>query len=80
MKPKNQFTCSIHGTEFLLIEQRESTCCHKFAVRCKKCFPTLINCANRSRVDDLLMADPSIETKDYVPGITEFEKRFGRKP
>jgi hypothetical protein len=31
-------------------------------------------------VNDLLMAGISIETKRYVPGITEFEKRFGRKP
>ena len=80
MKPKNQFTCLIHGTSSLLIEEQKPTCCHRFAVRCKSCHPTFINWARESTVDDLLMADISIETKDYVPGITEFEKRFGRKP
>jgi hypothetical protein len=38
------------------------------------------NWASASTVNDLLKVDPSIETKPYVPGITEFEKRFGRKP
>ena len=80
MKPKNQFTCPIHGTGSLLIEEQKPTCCHRFAVRCKSCHPTFINWARESTVDDLLMADISIETKDYVPGITEFEKRFGHKP
>jgi hypothetical protein len=79
MKQKRQFTCPIHGTEFLLIEQREPTCCHKFAVRCKKCIPTFINWANSNRVEELLMTDPSIDTKPYVPGMTETEKRFSRK-
>ena len=80
MKLKNQFTCSIHGTSSLLIEEQAPTCCHKFAIRCKSCHPTFINLAHASTVNDLLMADISIETKDYVPGITEFEKRFGHKP
>jgi hypothetical protein len=80
MKLKNQFTCSIHGTSSLLIEEQKPTCCHKFAIRCKSCYPTFINWAHARRANDLLMADPSIETKRYVPGITEFEKRFGRKP
>jgi hypothetical protein len=80
MKPKNQFTCPIHGTGSLLIEEQAPTCCHKFAIRCKSCHPTFINWARASTVNDLLKVDPSIETKPYVPGITEFEKRFGRKP
>jgi hypothetical protein len=80
MKLKNQFTCPIHGTGSLLIEEQAPTCCHKFAIRCKSCHPTFINWARASTVYDLLKVDPSIETKPYVPGITEFEKRFGRKP
>jgi hypothetical protein len=80
MKQKNQFTCPIHGAGSLLIEEQKPTCCHRFAVVCKRCHPTFINLARASTVNDLLMADISIETKDYVPGITEFEKRFGRKP
>ena len=80
MKLKNQFTCSIHGTSSLLIEEQKPTCCHRFAVRCKSCHPTFINWASERTAKDMLMTDPSIETKPYVPGMTEFKKWFGRKP
>jgi hypothetical protein len=80
MKHWRAFFCPTHGAQSLLITQREPTCCHRFEVRCKACDNKFIGWANPSQANDILAFDLNIETKDYVPGITEFEKRFGRKP